>query len=797
MDRYTNALIQHRWVIALFSLILVIAATYGATYTVVEVDYEVFFDGENKRLQAHQEMEHLYGRQDFTRIGVEPKQGSVLQPHTLQIISDITRDAWLLPYVRRVDSLTNTQLTLGKDDDMDVSDLFDMTMEYTDKEFEFRKAYALSDPLVVNLSINPQGTVGGILATITLPKNDTEASLKASRATTALVNQYRAKYPDINFYVTGSVIINEQFFNESTTGTAKLIAIMLVLMLALISILLRSAVAIGCVLLLIISSVGAAIGIASWIGIPFTGPSSTSPIIIAAIVVANSVHIMSVLLTSMKNGSTKAEAIAYTLKSNIEPVFLTSLTTTIGFICLNISDVPPFRFLGNTAAIGVVASFILTFTLLPALLAILPLKVKNQANQQNTDDSKAWSNIGNFIIKQRKFFTIGMIIFAVSSSIFITRIEIDDSLIKYFDEDMEFRQEAEYLMENLSFFYSVSLSIPSKGEGGINDPEYMKNIDMFASWAKQQPEVQTTRSFINIMKNLNRSMHGNSADFYRLPEGRELAAQYMLLYEMSLPYGMELDNQLSMDKSSSRFIVGFKDVSSNDMRKFSEKAEAWINNNFPDYMKHTTPTGPPLLFAYIWYDSVITNLTGMIFAVLMISIVIAIAMRSITLGLLSLIPNLIPAAMAFGVWGLIKGQVDIGSSIVAIIAFGIVVDDTIHFMSKFRVAYQTLGYTTKESVVYAFTCVGKALTITSIVLVAGFSVLVISNYTMNSSMGLLTCILISFALAFDFLLLPSLLIAVFPERSAKYKQLGNTTIDLLEPKIAQDTFSHADAPKAS
>ncbi len=759
MEKYAITLMRYRWTVILLSLLAIFATSYGLKNLKVETDYEVFFNGKNERLQAHKEMERLYGRQDFVRITVHPHQGDVFQPRVLKLIEDITAKSWQLAYTRRVDSLTNHQYIVGDNDELIVENLFDTSKSMDNAEFERRKHYAITQNFVVDNFVNRDGTIAGSLSTLTLPPGDPQASLKASQEAEKLVAEYRQVYPDIDFYLTGSVVINKNFFEESTVGTAKLMVTMLALMLTLVAFLLRSFYAIVCVMLILLGATFSSLGIASWVNIPFTAPSSMAPLIIATIVVANTVHIMSGLLDELRRGVEKDSAIIQTLVINIEPVFLTTLTTVIGFLCLNTSDVPPYQYLGTTTAIGGISAFILTYTLLPALLASFPFKA---ATTPDHEIGKFWSDFGGSVVKWRHPITIIMLTFAVGTSMFVTRNVINDSLVTYFDKDVPFRIETEYVMDNLTFFYNVTLSLPAKSDGKISDPEYMRHVEDLAEWARQQPEVRTVLTYTSFMKQINKALHNNSEEWYRLPEDKELASQYLLLYEMSLPYGLDLENQLTLDKTASRMVIGFYNVTSNQMRDFDERTKAWTAQHFPDYMQSAVPSGPPLLFAYIWHDSAKSNLWGMLTGALLISLVILIAMKSVTLGVLSLIPNILPAIMAFGVWGLINGQIDIGTSIVATIALGIVVDDTVHFISKYRYACLTLGYDPKTAVQYAFATVGKALFITTVVLVVGFAVLIQSNFTINSAMGLLTAILLTIALFFDLFLLPALLMLMTP-----------------------------------
>ena len=746
-------ILKYRWLVLLLSLCAVAGMAFSLQHLVVVTDYEVFFDGDNERLLKYRENEAAFGRRDSVQFIINVKSGSIFQPEVLAVLEELTQESWHIPFSKRVDSLTNFPYTRAEGDDFIVDDLFSEALGMSPKEIDTRRRFALNEPSLGN-AINQQEDVTGILVTINLPANNSAATQEISDYVLDLADKFNARHPELNIDVSGSILLNNTFFEAATSGTAKLLLIMFGLMLLVVGFLLRSVVVTIAILLLTVLAILSGLGLATWLGIPLTGPSSSAPIIISAIVVANTVHIMAILLKKMGEGESKFEAIASTVKVNFQPVALTSLTTIIGFLCLNASDVPPYRFLGTTAALGVAASLFLTFLFLPALLSIMPIRVKARAGQADVS-SDFWASFADFVVTRRKGLILICIVFAIVLSPLAFNNKVDDRLLRYFDEEVPIRANSEFAMEHLAPFYAVSYGIPAKEEGGIAEPEYLKYLEKFTEWSRSQAEVMYVSSLSDTMKRINRSMHGDDESWYKIPDDRALASQYLLLYELSLPYGQDLTNQIDIKKSATKVFIGFRDISSGQMKDFATKSEHWMVDNFPTYMQ-APATGPPLLFAYIWESATKSNLLGMIMAVLLISIVISIAMKSIRLGLISLIPNLIPAAMAFGVWSLINGQLDIGSSIVAVISFGIIVDDTIHFLSKYQYARNS-GASSEDAVRFAFTTVGRALLVTTIALVIGFSVLISSSFTLNSSMGLLTSIAIAFALILDFFLLPPLL----------------------------------------
>jgi predicted RND superfamily exporter protein len=221
--------------------------------------------------------------------------------------------------------------------------------------------------------------------------------------------------------------------------------------------------------------------------------------------------------------------------------------------------------------------------------------------------------------------------------------------------------------------------------------------------------------------------------------------------------GRDLNDQIDVSKSSTRMTVVARDLSAKEQREMDERAVLWLKANTPKYM-HTEGSGLSVMFAHISKRNIEGMLVGTIIAMALISLILIFALKSLRLGLISLIPNFVPAAMAFGLWGYTLGQIGVAASVVTAVTFGIVVDDTIHFLSKYIRGRREQKLDPQKAVKYAFNSVGHALWTTTAVLGAGFGVLATSGFEINWNMGLLTCITIILALVADFFFLPPLMI---------------------------------------
>ena len=453
-----------------------------------------------------------------------------------------------------------------------------------------------------------------------------------------------------------------------------------------------------------------------------------------------------------KNPSLTPEMVNLSLNQTLSRTLLTSVTTAIGFLSLNFSDSPPFRDLGNISAMGVMFAWLFSTTLLPAMVTLLPAKPQ----QRRAYVSELMTHFADWVINHRKILmpTVGLVI--VGLALVIPRNELNDVFVRYFDESIEFRPHTDFVVDNLTGMYFIDYSLDSGESGGISDPTYLAKIERFGNWLSEQPEVVHVSTLTDVFKRVNRSMHGDDARWHRLPEQRDMAAQYLLLYEMSLPYGLDLNNQIDVDKRRTRLSATLETLSTSQTLAFEQRTYDWMRNNTPALL--TTAASPPIMFSHIGMRNIVSMLGGTAFALIAISLLMIIALGSWRYGLLTLIPNIAPAAMAFGLWALIDGEVGLGLSVVAAMTLGIVVDDTIHFMSKYLRARRQQGLDAIAAVRYSFATVGVALWTTTMALAAGFLVISTSAFAVNAEMGLLVAIVVVLALVVDFLLLPGLLI---------------------------------------
>ena len=616
------------------------------------------------------------------------------------------------------------------------------------------RAVALSDPRVEGSILATGGDVSVVNVTVEMPMGDQlEAVAEVAGFARKTAAQAEEQFAGIDIRVVGTVMVNQTFLEASIDSQMIFLPTSLAIMALILAVLIRGMAGVAVTGAVIVFSILASIGLGGWAGLPFSPPIAPAPTIVLMIVVANCVHLLVALQQRIRAGDSRRDAIVESLRINLYPVFLASLTTTLGFLSMNFSEVPPYRDLGNFVAFGIAASFVLSVTFLPAMLSLLPIR----AGSDRRHGGPLLSSLADFVLRRRKALLWGWGLVVLAMIVAIPRNELNDVLVHFFDEKVEFRRDTDFMDERLSGNTVLDYSLEASGADGVTDPVFLAEVSDFAEWFRGQPPVRHVSVITDTFRQLNQSMHGDDPAFYRIPESQELAAQYLLLYELSLPQGLDLNNQIDTARSATRMTVSSRTLYSQDLLDLNARAEAWLEENAPRIVG-VNSSGPSALFAYIGQRNIRAMLIGTVVVLIAISAILLAALRSLRLGLVSIVPNLLPAVMGFGVWGLTVGQVGLSLSVVVAMTIGIVVDDTVHFLIKYRRARRQYGRDPEQAVHYAFETAGRALFTTTVVLVAGFLIFAFSPFIPTAQVGILTAMIIGFALIADLSLLPALLL---------------------------------------
>jgi len=767
MQNWLDALDRHVTLFLLLPVLLCLLLVGGILFLQENSDGRIFFDESSAERQRLLALEQRFVAQNSLLILLSKKDGDLFDPESLQAIVRVTEQAWRLPHVVRVNSLSNFQHIVSDGDELIIEDLFSGDSPLDAAALDRIKAYALSEPDLAGKILSPDGGTTAIALNIVAPRGDSTAIGDIMAAVARLTAEVKQDYPGLDLHVTGDVPLDHAFGEASGQDLRTLFPAFLLVIYLLCYFFFRSFTVAGIILVMMILVVGATMGGAGYLGIDLTTGTSGVPVILITIALADFIHLLAATRRGIIAGLADRAAVERAIRNNFLPITLTSFTTFIGFISLNFNDAPPFRDMGNLVALGILISYLITFSFFPALLSRFDLARLLPASATKIAVSPSFiARYSSFLVRWRRAVVASMLLLSVAIGAGIGRIELDDDWVKYFDQDNKFRQDTEFAVQNLSGIDSVEYVL-SAGEGGyVTDGDFLHRLDQFEDWTRAQPEIGQVTSIVSLFRKMNFHMNGGRAEFNRISDNSDLNAQYLLMYEMSLPVGLDLNDRIDIDKQATRLTVTGRDLTSRQMRDMDRKVSQKLRQ-MNLMAADATGSGIPLMFANLSERNIKSMLAGIAFALGLVSLVIIFAFRSFRLGLISFAVNILPIILGFGVWGWIYQYVGLSLTVVAAIAFGIVVDDSIHFITKYTKSRAKEGGQAKDVVAATFGEVGGALFITTAVLIMGFLMLSFSTFQPTWALGLISAIMILIALIYDFLLLPALLILTGSGKSAE------------------------------
>ena len=732
----------------LFAALIVFLAA-GIPRLELSSNSRAFLSEGNQEYQNLVHLDETYAQSNTVLIMVVPPEGTAFDPETLKTLQSMTDDMWQVPYALRADSAVNHMHSYADGDDLFVEPLLDEFAEVTAESAERFRELAMASESLRNTLLSESGQAYGITVKFVLPDDQPDARTEVETYLRDLWTSWEAQNPGWAIHATGGIFGNSLLAQVALQDVTVLVPIALVAALCLFVLALGSWVAFGAILVVLTSATLATFGFAGWTNVALTAGTAISPMAVLVLVSTSCIHIMISTIRASEKGLSDTP-LKYAIETNLAPVSVSHLTTAFGFLCLNFAASPPLANMGNIVAFGLLIGHLAVFSVLPALVANRAPKRAGllMAKGDTMLRLSAW------VLRNSKVWLVLFSAAGILAVIGISRIGFDDHVIRYFDKRYEFRQDSDAILDQLTGLDSLQFSFQAKDGASVFDPEFLRSVDRFVIWLEDQPNVISVGSLSETIKDLNRSMSGDDPAAYRIADTQSANAQLLLLYELSLPLGMDLNTIMDVDRTSTLVSATIRAPHSDVTRELADAADAWLAENEPDFA--TQASGLAIAFARISQRNNSQMLYGFLTALCLISITLMLTLRSVRFGIISLVPNLAPALLAFGVWGLTIGDVNLGSTVVTTMTFGIVVDDTVHFLMH-HLRNRRRGLSTEEALKETFTVVGSSIMLTSFAILIGFGIMSLSGFSINQHIGLLTSVVIVFALMCDLLLLPALI----------------------------------------
>lgn len=750
MTRFANPFLRFPRMTIVLCLGLLVLAAAGLGKLSLSSDTRVFFAPEGRSLQRLQAFEAKYGQDNSVLLVVAAKDGRSADARFLKALAELTASAWKLPLSTHVASLTNFPRVASDADSFSVEEMVPDPAGLTDQEAANVLKTALADRLLVNRLISADGRAAGVLINFKLPEEASPEVRQIIAATRSLARNFEATHPDLEVHLTGNVILMGTFAEAALSDITWVIPASLIITAIVMMLFVRAILPSIAILTLLGLSSAAAMGLAGWYGHVVNTATVACPVIIMTVSMAAAVRIVTTALGALARGLDKKAAISEAISLNLWPVLLTNATTIVGFLSMNLADAPPLREQGNIVVIGIIISFIFTFTWLPAMLMVMQLKPAVQRSQN------VMVCLGHFVNRYYKHLFLLCTAIVLSCGLWLDRIRLDDDFARYFDNRFEYRRDSDFVEKHLTGLNTIEFDLSAGQEGGIYEPAYQRHLAAFVDWLRARPEVVSALAISDITQRIDKAMQAGSgagaADAGGIPEDSDRIAQYFLLYELSLPYGASLNDQVNVARSSSRVTAILRNVTSSDIRNLNDAATKWISDNTPPEM-HTSGISLNVLFANLSGVNIRSMILSTIVSILIIAVVVGVALRSPVYGALSILLNILPSVVGFGLWGLLYQQIGLAASVVTAMTIGLVVDDTIYFLIMYQAARQQ-GQSAEEAINHVFSTVGVAMLVITASLTIGFGTLVFSGFEVNRSLGAMTAVVIMSNLFIDWLMLP-------------------------------------------
>ncbi|MBL6989795.1 MAG: MMPL family transporter [Bacteriovoracaceae bacterium] len=712
---------------------------------------KAWFPKESAEMVNLVDFERKFGNDEGMVIAVYDKS-TIYNPQTFKAIKDITNDFWQQENIIRVDSLANFNHIFSQEDDILIEPLIGDDDQITEEYVEKKKSIIKNHEDLPGFLVSPQGTTTLIFATLR-PYFDEVPNLdKIKKGASKVIAKYKKSHPNLQFYILGQVSLLSSLKEIAFNDTNLLIPLISFFIAALFFYLFKNVWGLIIPLLIVLFTNLTTLGIGGLLQVHFTGISFIIPIILMAISIADAVHMLDTFFKKYEQGQPKKEALKNTLLKNFLPTFLTSLTTAIGFFCLMTADLIPLKHLGLITGIGVMFAWVYSQTLLIPILLIFPVgKVK-----RNTTWKPSPEFVNKYIdfIKSYKVHIITtFILFTIALTYLGSTNEINSNPYKNFSPHIGIRVANEFMLKEFGGLTGPQIILDSKSAEGVNSYEFLSKVEMFQDWLVGQDYINSASSILNVLKQMNRALNGGGDDQYILAKNKKSIAEQIFLYTLSVPEGKNLNHLLSLNQQFIRMSLLWTVQDSVDgvkkMHQMEQKAkELGLSAHI---------TGKVALTQRMVSHVISVFLKSFGLSLTVIVIILFLVFRSLKIGLLSIIPNIVPIALASGIltiWGV---TIDFTIAIVSSVCLGIAVDDTIHFLTHYQ-RLEKEGVSERDSFLEIFQKTGPSLIITSFILMAGFGSFVFSNFLPNRNFGILCAIVLGLALLTDLILLPALVI---------------------------------------
>ncbi|EPJ45255.1 MAG: hypothetical protein OFPII_29000 [Osedax symbiont Rs1] len=749
-----SVLVKYRIRVLLFSLVMVAALLPRLGTLQLDNSNEAFLPESDPSIAEMAAFKKLFGNEDTALLLVPLKADKLVQQvRQLEVLSRAIEQQ--IPYVKSVYALHNLEVMRGDEQSIRVEPLLKVAGD--NAQISQLLDSLRQQPLYADIFINQDASWTGVLVEFfPYPKNEMDPRKEVAPAFEKLLAQ--AVFSEMELILIGDPIFDYEMDQLIQQETGLLWLCSIVLEVLMLWYFLRSFRLAWVPVVVMVLATLTTFGLISFFGWKMTMLVSMVPSLIMCIGIADSVHISCAYQDEIQRGSERMEALKVGASKVFLPCLLTSLTTAAGFLAFMATDIAPLREVGIYSAIGVVLALVFSYLLVPVMLAFGPKPVKSGRREGKPDlIDRYLARLADSVIARPLRWGGGFFLLSAALIAGMPFIELDTNPIKGISERTELRQKADFVDLTMGGIMTMDVVINRPLDKGIHSAEFIAQMEGFISGVRSHSSVVSVRSLNDVLASAHRVLKHKS-DTTELPDSRAKLIDYLFLYEMG--GGTMLDQFVSFDSTDLRIAIRTRSLSTRDsgllVDFIRQQADEMLGSAVP-----VAVTGPIVNIKVTADYLAEGQKSSFALAFGVIALIMMVVLRSPVLGMMSLLPNILPIFVALGLMGWAGISLSLSIIIFAPLVLGVAVDDTIHFLVRFRKAFDVTGdYASaiRETIISA----GRPLIFTTFILANGFSVLAISVFQENVTFGYLAGFAFTWALLADLILLPALLLLLKP-----------------------------------
>lgn len=673
---------------------------------------------------------------------------TIFTPQTLGAIADLQESFDAIPKVTYLSSVINwmspeTQRRL----------FVKAIDEYSPSELDELAEEAIGDRLLTANLLSADASLSFSNLTLDARDADADERMEIAAAIQQLRDEIRDRHPQVTLYAGSDLILEESSQASMVSDLTTLLPIVIVICVLVICYCFRSISLGACILIHEVVTAICTIGTVNYLGYSFNNISVIAPLVVIIIAVANSVHIISIYKQALQQGMDELKAMQHSLSYNFQPVTLAAVTTAIGFSSLNMTSSPAIQDFGQIVAIGIVFAYALTFTMLPSLMVWLTFSWDKETNQELFLQARL-KRLVAFTQRHDARIFFGCTALALFTVLLLPLNQTDFNRLDFIANEEDIRQYYDQIGEHMNRGPALSYAIDTGVENGAIDLAFLHRVEAFTEWLVSQQEIESHASLVDVLKTIHQFINDRDPDFYFLPETEESVENYLEAFAMVNSMEFPIGGFINDDFSAITLLINAARISNQELIDLDIR----ITEEFAGYFEEANLIHGSGLLVFSRMDELVTSelLQGYSVSLLLITITLIFGLGSLHFGLLSVIPNLLPATMVFGFWALFVGQLDPFVMMLFSISIGLVVDDTVHILSHYLEGRRA-GADQENAIAHSIRIAGPALTITTMVLALGTTILIFASTLYFQQSAKLLVPIVVLALVLDITYLPTIL----------------------------------------